>query len=119
MHGDSRRDERDLVLVGRTKDAATAYLELLVRTVDHRRVRPERADVRDSLEICHGRDELCRLVAVARMQNGAAVHRAKGREVLEAHLRGAVLADRDARVRAREAVVRAADRGHADEVVGT
>ena len=39
-------------------------------------------------------------------------------DVLERHLRRAVLADRDARVRAGERERRAADRGHADEVVG-
>ena len=39
------------------------------------------------------------------------------REVLEAHLRRPVLADRDAGVRAREPEVRAADRRHPDEVV--
>ena len=39
-------------------------------------------------------------------------------EVLERHLRGPVLPDRDAGVRAAELDVRAADRRHADEVVG-
>ena len=43
---------------------------------------------------------------------------AQRRNVLERHLRRAVLADRHAGVRAGQAVVRAADRGYADEVVG-
>ena len=69
-------------------------------------------------QVGHGRDELRRLVRVARVEDGAAVHRAHHREVLERHLRGAVLADRDAGVRADELDVRPADGGHADEVVG-
>ena len=44
--------------------------------------------------------------------------RPQAREVLERHLRGPVLADRDAGVGAAEADVGAADRRHADEVVG-
>jgi hypothetical protein len=46
------------------------------------------------------------------------VDRAERGEVLERHLRRAVLADRHAGVRAREADVRLRDRRHADEVVG-
>ena len=43
--------------------------------------------------------------------------RAHHREILEAHLRWTVLADRDARVRTNEPDLRARDRRHADEVI--
>jgi hypothetical protein len=46
------------------------------------------------------------------------VHGPEGGEVLEAHLRRAVFADRHAGVRAAQPDVRAADGGHAHEVVG-
>ena len=77
-----------------------------------------RAQVDDPLAVGHRRDELRRLVRVARVEHGGAVDGAHHREVLERHLRRPVLADRDAGVRAAEPDVRPADRGHADEVVG-
>ena len=86
--------------------------------VEDRRVRAGRAQEDDAVEVGHRLDELGRLVRVARVEHGRAVHRAEGGEVLERHLRWPVLADRDARVRAAELDVRAADRGHPDEVVG-
>ena len=64
------------------------------------------------------RDQLGGLVGVARVQHGAAVHRAERRQVLQAHLGGPVLADGDARVRADQVDLGPADRGHPDEVVG-
>ena len=63
-------------------------------------------------------DERRGLVAVAGVEDGGAVDRAELGEILETHLRGAVFADRDARMGAAERERRAADRGHADEVVG-
>ena len=66
----------------------------------------------------HQPDELGGLVGVGRVEDGAAVDGAQPGEVLERHLRGAVLADRDAGVGADQADVGAADRRHADEVVG-
>ena len=74
-------------------------------------------DVRDAAKVGHRCDELRGLVRVAGIQDGAAVHRAHHREVLECHLGRTVLADRDARVRTGEADVRVRDRGHSDEVV--
>ena len=78
----------------------------------------QRAQERDALAVGHRRHELRRLVRVGRVEDGRAVDRAERREVLERHLRRAVLADRDAGVRAAEEDVRARDRRHADEVVG-
>ena len=66
----------------------------------------------------HRRDQLGGRVAVRRVQDRGAVHRAHHRQVLQSHLRRTVLADRYPGVRAAEAQVRAADRGHPDEVVG-
>ena len=105
-------------LVARAQDAAAADRELLVGRVEHRRRRAERAQVRDALRVRHRRDELRGLVRVARVEHGRSVDGAQRRDVLERHLRRAVLADRDARVRAAERERRAADRRHADEVVG-
>ena len=66
----------------------------------------------------HGGDELGRLVGVGGVQHRRAVHGTERGDVLERHLRRAVLADRDAGVRAGQADVRPRDRRHADEVVG-
>ena len=118
VHGDAGADEADGVLVGGAEDAAAADLELLVRAVEHGRRRPQRADVGDAFHVSHRRDKLRRLVRVARVKDGRAVHRAEGGDVLESHLRRPVLADRDARVRAGHGERRPADRRHADEVVG-
>ena len=71
------------------------------------------------MQLGHRGDELGRLVRVAGVEDGAAVHGPHHREVLERHLGRAVLADRDAGVRAGRAPwSRPADRRHADEVVG-
>ena len=69
------------------------------------------------VEVAHRADECGRLVAVARVEHRRAVDRAELREVLEPHLRRAVLADRDARVRAAEPERRAAHGRHPHEVV--
>ena len=103
VHGDSGGDDRDLVLVGRPQHAAASDLELLVRSVEDGRRGPQRADVRDPVDVGHGCDELGGLVRVAGVEHDAAVDRAEGGDVLEAHLRRPVLADRDSRVRAARA----------------
>ena len=99
-------------------DAAAADRHLLVGRRAHLGLPAQRAQVGDALAVGHRGDELRRLVGVGRVQHAAAVDRAERREVLQRHLRRAVLADRHAGVRARQAQVRPRDRRHADEVVG-
>ena len=77
-----------------------------------------RPQVADPFALGHGGDELRGLVGVARVEHGAAADRAHHRQVLEGHLGRAVLADGDAGVRPADRDRRAADGGHADEVVG-
>ena len=77
-----------------------------------------RAQVGDPGVLGHQSHERGGLVGIGRVQHDARVHRAERGEILERHLRRPVLADRDAGVRADQVDVRAADRGHADEVVG-
>ena len=117
VHGDPGRHERDVVSLAQRARAADR--KLVVRSVQHGRVRARRAEIRDALEIGHRPHELGGLVPVAGVEHGRAVDRPELGQVFEAHLGGAVLADRDARVRAAQPERRAADRGHADEVVGT
>ena len=69
------------------------------------------------VRVGHRGHELRRLVRVTGVEHGGSVDRTQRRDVLERHLRRAVLADRDARVRAAERERRAADRRHAHEVV--
>ena len=81
------------VLVGRPQHAAATDLELLVRPVQHGRRRAERPQVCDPVHVRQPGDELRRLVRVARVGHDARVDCAqRGLDVLEAHLRGAVLA---------------------------
>ena len=115
---DAGGDDRDVVLVRGPDDPAAADRELLVRLVEDRRRAAGRSEVADALALGHGGDELRRLVGVARVEHGAAADRAHHRQVLERHLRRAVLADRDAGVRPADGDRGAADGGHADEVVG-
>ena len=58
------------------------------------------------------------LIASRRIEHRAVRHAAHHREILERHLRRAVLADRHAGVRAGELHVEVRDAGHADEVAG-
>ena len=83
-HRHARGDDRDVIAV--SNRARAADLELLVRPVDHGHVRPQRADVRDPLDVGHLCDELRGLVRVARMQHGRAVDGAECSDVLERHL---------------------------------
>ena len=72
VHGDPRPDDRDVVTLADRPRAAD--LELLVRSVDDRRVGTQRAEVDDPLGVGHPLDELRGLVRVARMQHGRTVH---------------------------------------------
>ena len=83
------------------RDAADAHV--LVRRGAHRGLAAQRADERDAVAVGQRGHELRRLVGVARVQDGRAVDRAQRGDVLQRHLRRAVLADRDAGVRAARA----------------
>ena len=118
VHGDARGDDRRTVLArAATHDLAAADREALALVVDDRGLLPRGPEIRDPFAIRHLRHELRGLIPIGGVEHRAAVDRAHHREVLEAHLRGTVLADRNAGVRTDQANLRARDRRHADEVV--
>jgi hypothetical protein len=75
VNGDSDADDRDVVVVGRPDHLAAADFELVVRAVDDRRVRAQRAKEDDAFRVRHLGDELRGLVCVARMEHDAGVNR--------------------------------------------
>lgn len=118
VDGDPCRDDRQPVGVRGAQHLAAADRELLGGAVEDGHVAPGGAQIADAFEAGHRADQLRGLVGVARVQHGRAVHRAHHRQVLQAHLRGPVLADGGTRVGADEIDAGPADRRHADEVVG-
>jgi hypothetical protein len=73
--------------------SAAADREALVGRIDHRRLFAGGAQEADARLVGHRRDKLGGLVWVAGVEHRAAVDRAHHCEVLERHLRGAVLAN--------------------------
>ncbi len=115
---DAGPDQGHLILVGGAQDARAADLEPVVGPVDRGRGAAARPHVGDPGMVGHLAHERGRLVRVRGVQDRTRMDGAEHREVLERHLRGPVLADRDAGVRADEAQPRTADRRHPHEVVG-
>ncbi len=110
-------DQRDLIVVAGAHHLGAADVELLVGAVDRVGPRPARAQVGDPVVIGHRLDQLDGLVGIGRIQDDRLAERAELGEILQRHLRRAVLADRDAGVRAVDAQLRLRDDPHPNEVV--
>jgi hypothetical protein len=117
VHSSAGGEQGDGVALGGADGPRSPDREFLVGVVDHRCRHAHGAQVDDALPVGDRLHELGGLVGVGGDEHGAAVDGAEHGDVLECHLRRAVLADRDAGVRADELDVGAADRRHAKEVV--
>ena len=117
-HRDAGADHRRHVAARFAQHVEAADVERVVGPVDHRRLRPRGAHVRRSAVIGHALDQAIGADGVAGIEHRDVRLRAHHREILERHLRRAILANRDAGVTAGHLDVAVADRGHPDEVAG-
>ena len=91
VHGDARGHNGDLVAGRGAQHVAAADRELLVATVDDRGLAAGGAQVGNAGQVRHRRRQAGRLVGVAGIQHGAAVHGAQ-RLKLEKYYRGSTSA---------------------------
>ena len=115
---DAGGDDRRGVVRRLAQHLRPADRELVVRRVDDRGLRTGRPDVDHAVATRRRLDQTRGADGVARVEDGAAGHRAHHRQVLERHLGRAVLADRHAGVRSGELDVQRPDAGHPHEVGG-
>src|SRR5579884_1441952 len=118
MERDAGTNDGASVVRRAAHDLQAADMELLVGVVDDRRLLARGPKEANAVVAGHLLDQLGRLVGIARVEHSAAPHGAHHREILERHLRGPVLANGHAGVRAAQPQMGPRDGGHADEVVG-
>ena len=118
MQRHSRADQRDLVLRAVAQHLGAPHLEGLAGAVQRRVGAARGAHEDDARRVGHEPGQLRRLVGVRGVEHSRPFDRAHRRQVLERHLRGPVLADLHAGVRAAQPEVGLRDGRHADEVVG-
>jgi len=116
VQGDPGGDDGEAVALAGAHDLRAADGERLVGGIERIGLHARRADVDEAVV---GGGELHAGVGgrpVARVEDDGVGHGPEEREILEGHLRGAVLADADAGMRAAELHVAARDAGHPDLV---